>query len=279
MSAVDVRMATSGGHPGRTNEDFVGAVPGAVVVVDGAGIPGSEHLCHHGTAWYSHQLGSALLARLGTGDDAPLTEVLAGAIAQVADAHRDTCDLADPASPQATVAVARTGAQHLDVLVLADCFVVPVGRDGTVRVLTDPREVAVLTEYGRLLDGLSPGTKAHTEALDRASRAIRAKRNHPGGYWVAKDDPVAAVEAVVTSVPLAGLDGVALLSNGTARLVEAYGTTTWPTLVDDLRVKGPAELIRRLRAVEAARNETDDEPDSDDATAAWWQLGRRLQGS
>ena len=57
-------MATRAGHPGRVNEDFVGAVPGALVLCDGAGIRGSGHLCHHGTAWYARTLGATLLARL-----------------------------------------------------------------------------------------------------------------------------------------------------------------------------------------------------------------------
>lgn len=61
---VDVMMATSAGHAGRSNEDFVGAVPAAAVLLDGAGIPGAESICHHGVAWYTHRLGGALLGLL-----------------------------------------------------------------------------------------------------------------------------------------------------------------------------------------------------------------------
>lgn len=46
-----VNLATSAGRAGRPNEDFVGAIPGAVVLLDGAGIPGVESLCFHGVAW------------------------------------------------------------------------------------------------------------------------------------------------------------------------------------------------------------------------------------
>lgn len=265
-------MVTSGGHPGRANEDFVGAVPGAVVLLDGAGIPGTERLCRHGTAWYTRRLGGTLLGRLADDDAGPLAAVLAAAIGEVADEHRDSCEITDPSSPQATVAVARAGAGHLDVLVLADCFVVLSGRDGTTRVLTDTREVEAIARSERLLDGLSPGTPAYEHALARAVADIRARRNTAGGYWVAKDDPAAAHEAVVTSVPLAGLDGVALLSNGAARLAEAYEVATWPQVVRLLRTAGPREVIRTLRELESTHGPGDGH-DSDDATAAWWRIG------
>jgi hypothetical protein len=40
-------VAARKGHP---NEDFAGAVPRAVVLVDGAGISGIEEICRHGVA-------------------------------------------------------------------------------------------------------------------------------------------------------------------------------------------------------------------------------------
>jgi hypothetical protein len=51
---------------------------------------------------------------------------------------------------------------------------------------------------------------------------LRARRNQPGGYWIAKDDPRAADEAVTGSRPLHDLDSVALLSNGASRIVSPY---------------------------------------------------------
>ena len=72
-----VALATSAGHPGRPNEDFVGAVPSAVVLLDGAGIPDTEAICRHGVAWYAHSLGGRLLSHLSRDTEEPLTEVLA----------------------------------------------------------------------------------------------------------------------------------------------------------------------------------------------------------
>jgi len=39
---MHVSMATSAGQPGQPNEVFIGAVPGAAVLLDGAGIPGLD---------------------------------------------------------------------------------------------------------------------------------------------------------------------------------------------------------------------------------------------
>src|SRR3954452_15274997 len=100
-------MATSAGSAAQPNEDFVGAVPGAVVLLDGAGIPGTESICSHGVAWYTHRLGGALLGRLSRGDGLDLAEILAAVIGELAADHRDTCDIANVNSPQASVAMVR----------------------------------------------------------------------------------------------------------------------------------------------------------------------------
>ena len=60
LVGMKVAMATSPSHVGRPNEDFIGAAPGIVVLLDGAGIPGTEEICRHGVAWYSHTLGTTL---------------------------------------------------------------------------------------------------------------------------------------------------------------------------------------------------------------------------
>ncbi|HET7329030.1 MAG TPA: hypothetical protein VFJ14_17300 [Nocardioidaceae bacterium] len=80
-----VAWDTSPGHPEQPNQDFVGAVPGAVVMLDGAGIPGTENLCHHGVTWYTRNLGGALLARLATPSGPPLASILADSIDEVTD--------------------------------------------------------------------------------------------------------------------------------------------------------------------------------------------------
>ncbi len=83
-----VTMASVPKPGDRRNEDFVGAVPSAVVVVDGAGgIPGADAACSHGVAWYARRLGAQLLMTLPD-DDRSLIAQLAAAIAAVTDEHR-----------------------------------------------------------------------------------------------------------------------------------------------------------------------------------------------
>lgn len=95
-------MATSAGHPGRANEDFVGAVVNAVVMVDGAGITGIEGICRPRDRVVRPPAGRcdpgpALTRRVWT--DGNLIAMVAEAIDEVTDAHRDTCNVADPSSP------------------------------------------------------------------------------------------------------------------------------------------------------------------------------------
>jgi hypothetical protein len=249
---VDVSMATSAGHSGRPNEDFIGAVPAAAVLLDGAGIPGTESICSHGVAWYTHRLGGALLGRLSRADGRDLTTLLAGAIEEIASEHRGSCDITHPSSPQATVLIIRAGADRLDYLVLADCFLVLERSLGGPQVITDEREVTARRGCTAPLAGIAPGTAEYERIRDSCILALQARRNHPGGYWIAKDDPRAAEEAVTGSCPLPGLTSAALLTNGASRIVDPYALTSWSGMLELLAATGPAEVIRRVRHAEAA---------------------------
>ncbi|MFG1914541.1 hypothetical protein [Micromonospora sp. NPDC048898] len=264
---MHVGLATSAGRADRPNEDFVGAVPGAVVLLDGAGIPGAESLCHHGVAWYTHRLGGALLGHLSRDDGRDLADVLATVIDEIAAEHRDTCDLADPSSPQATVVLARAHRGRLDYLLLADSFLLLDQARGAPQVITDEREVLARRDCAAPLSGVARGTPEYDHVRASCVTALRARRNRPGGYWVAKEDPRAAREAVTGSRSLADLNGVALLSNGASRIVSPYGLTDWPGVRDVLAAHGPSEVVRRVRQAEADGGSDARSPD--DATVAY----------
>jgi hypothetical protein len=262
-------MATSAGHAGRPNEDFAGAVPGAVVLLDGAGIPGTESICCHGVAWYTHRLGGALLGRLSRDDGRDLAAMLAEAIEEIAADHRGTCDITNPSSPQATVVIARLHGSRLDYLLLADCFLVLDQISGGPLIITDEREVAARRICTAPLAGVARGTAEYERIRDCCIEALQARRNHPGGYWIAKDDPHAADEAVAGSCPLQDLDSVTLLSNGASRIVSPYALTNWPGLLEMLSAGGPGEIIRRVRQAEAAIAQNPEAKIPDDATVAY----------
>ncbi|MEU8179378.1 hypothetical protein AB0B85_20335 [Micromonospora sp. NPDC049044] len=266
---MHVSLATSAGRTDRGNEDFVGAVPGAVVLLDGAGIPGAESLCRHGVAWYTHRLGGALLGLLSAGDGRDLAAALATAIDEVAAAHRHTCDIVDPRSPQATVVLARAHRGRLDYLLLADSYLVLDQTDGGPQVITDEREVVARRDCSVPLSGVARGTPEYDSVRASCATALRARRNRPGGYWIAKDDPRAAWEAVTGSRRLADLNGIALLSNGASRLVDPYRRTDWQGVLDLLAADGPAGLIRRVRQAEAEAGGGPDGQAPDDATVAY----------
>lgn len=263
-----VSMATSAGKPGRPNEDFVGAVPGAVVLLDGAGIPGAESLCCHGVAWYTHRLGGALLGRLSRADGQHLAVLLAAAISEIAADHRETCDLANPSSPQATALMVRAHRGRLEYLLLADSYLVLEPARGDPHVLTDEREVEARRVCAAPLDGVPPGTPEYERVRAACVEALRARRNQPGGYWIAKDDPQAAAEAVTGSRSLDDLTGVALLSNGASRIVDPYGVTDWPGVLRLLVDAGPSEVIARVRRAEARTAGGSGLPVPDDAAVA-----------
>jgi Protein phosphatase 2C len=242
-----VTMASAAARAGRTNEDFTGAVPAAAVLIDGAGIPGGESICRHGVAWYAPSLGGSLLGLLSLAGDRGLPALLAEAIEQVTDLHRETCDVADPISPSATVAIVRRSGGVIEYLVLGDSVVVLDRPGGAPIVVTDPREVIISRAYESALEAITEGSDEYRRIL----RDLRANRNRPGGFWVAKDDPRAADEAITGSCPTAELTGAVLLSNGASRIVDWFGLADWPGVLAVLASSGPADIIDRVRHAEA----------------------------
>ncbi|MGW0480740.1 integrase [Nonomuraea sp. NPDC003214] len=254
-----VTMATDP-HAGRANEDFTGAVPAAAVLVDGAGIPGAGSLCRHGVAWYAARLGGGLLTLLRHAPGRGLADLLGEAIEQVTGEHRDTCDVTSPISPSAAVAVLRLTGGRAEHLVLGDATVVLDRAGSAPLVVTDRREVVISSRYETALRDVPQGSDEHRRILGD----LRAHRNRPGGFWVAKDDPRAAAEAVTGSCPVAGLTGAALLSNGASRIVDRFALTGWPEVMAALASDGPGAIIGRVRQAEARHAVA-----ADDATIAY----------
>ena len=195
-----------------------------------------------------------------------LSDALGDAIEAVTAMHRGTCSVTDPSSPQASIAVLRLAGNRADYLVLGDCYV--IAESAPPVVITDAREVAVRESATLSLKHLAPGTPGHDRELHRAIEEQRAQRNRPGGYWIAKDDPAAAHESIVGDIDLESVACLAVLSNGAARLVDAYRVVDWSGLFDMLHAGGPANALHRLRKTESHNAAT-----PDDATIAFLHVG------
>jgi hypothetical protein len=267
-----VLLASEPSAAGRPNEDFAAAVPGAVVLLDGAGYhPASGIGCVHGIAWYARTLGG-LLAAGACDDRVPLAEVLSRGIERVSQMHAGTCDLGHPATPGATVIIARQRGDTLEWLVLCDSVLLHQPRAGGPRAITDTKLGETSARF-RPAASLVPGTPEHDAAWRAYSQELEDARNQPGGYWLAAANPAAAGHALTGSEPLASLSAVALLSDGASRLADRFHLATWAQICGILAADGPHGLIEQVRAAESADPTGERWPRGkihDDATAVFW---------
>lgn len=229
MGPMELSMATRP-SPGGANEDALACGDGFALVVDGATAEPGGSGCVHGVRWYARRLAGRLAYRLTTDPSGatPLTELLYDALRDVRGDHGGRCDLADPRSPSATVALLRHRGEELDRLVLGDATVVWEDPRGLAHAVTDDRLMA--------FDELP------WEDLHRV-------RNVPDGFWVAAADPAAAGHALTATMPVTAVRSAAVLSDGAARLAERYGRS-WEELLKLLGSEGPDALLAATREAE-----------------------------
>jgi hypothetical protein len=251
MRGPEVRsaFATEPGNPDRPNEDWALVSPGLAVVLDGA-TARTDTGCVHGVQWFAHQLGGAIVASAATRANS-LAGCLATAIDRVARLHPQ-CNLTHPGTPSAAVGVIRIVGDRLEYLVLGDVFVCLASKTGDIQIITDDRVSATARRARAEAGNFAIGSDEQAEALVRMKKAELAARNRPGGYWVAANDPTAAEHAIMGSVPRDGVEDVAVLTDGAARVIDPFRLMDWAGVFNVLRNQGPAELIRRVRGVESS---------------------------
>ncbi|MFJ4874630.1 hypothetical protein ACIP93_05390 [Streptomyces sp. NPDC088745] len=261
-----IDLSTAAGAPERPNEDWASvALPaggaggaaggsGVVVVLDGVTPPPSETGCVHSVPWFTARLGGSLIELSGSRPELPLCDVLAGAIARTADAHRATCDLSHVRTPQATVVVVRWGADRVEHLVLSDSVLLLESPAGEVRAVLDDR-----------LD------RVPREAL-RSHVATDAYRNAEGGFFTAAADPSVAARAVTGSSPRDSVRSLAALTDGASRWVDLFGAGSWADCLSVLRKEGADALIARVRERELSSAAPARGKRHDDATVAFAEL-------
>jgi hypothetical protein len=252
-SNMRVELSSAPGDLRRPNEDWVGATDRICVVVDGAGTPPAlASGCIHGVAWYSSQLGVAALRHAQSGEER-LSDVLAHAIADVAELHSPTCDLAHPGTPSAAIAITRrsdSSAEALvDYIVLADCSVVIAG-GAHAEIITDRREAAVGERFRTSGMWSRIDSEGHQDEIAAYMASMRSVRNRPGGFWVAAADPAAAYEAIRGTRELDDHSVVALMSDGASRPIDLFEQMTPESFVHVLDTRGPDALIEEIRRTE-----------------------------
>ncbi|SEO97364.1 hypothetical protein [Actinacidiphila rubida] len=233
-----MRIETAG-RPGKRdvlNEDFVSvALPasgagGALVLLDGVTPPPGNGGCRHSVPWFTARLGGALLELSVSRRDLALTACLSAAISRTADAHRDTCDLSHPLTPQATVVAVRWDDDEVEHLVLSDSALLLEAAGGGVRAVLDDR----------------------IDRLRAEGRRVAPLRNLEGGFFTAAADPGVSGRAVTGRTPRADVRALAALTDGAARAVEVFGADDWESTFALLRKAGPEALIARVRSLEDA---------------------------
>ncbi|MEU6539537.1 hypothetical protein [Streptomyces sp. NPDC047000] len=232
------------GAPGRADEDFAGiGLPvsgqgGCLVVLDGVTPPRSGTGCLHSVPWFTARLGGALTELTVSREDLTLAEVLSRAIVRTGEAHRGTCDLSHPRTPQATVVLARWSRETVEYLVLCDSVLLLESPGGTVTPVRDDR-------LSRL-----PRAALASDAIVDAT-----VRNKEGGFFTAAADPAVAARAVTGTLPRTEVRALAALTDGAARWTECFHEGGWTDLFAFVRERGARALVERVRELETADRE------------------------
>lgn len=106
-------------------------------------------------------------------------------------------------------------------------------------MITDHREANVARLHRAAMYAAVKDTPEHHQARREYVEVLRAHRNQPGGFWVAKDNPQAASEALTGNRPIRDLASAALLSNGASRIVDRFGLADWTEVLALLDADGP----------------------------------------
>lgn len=240
-----IMAATAQLPPFHASDDKVFITQNAVILLDGASayapVPVSP-------SSYAETLGRHLHDHLDHDADIDLADALADSIA----ATTIQLNLTAGTSPSSTVTILRRRDEHVDVLMLGDNLVVAPGR-----TITDPRlghlDIPERRQYRqRLADGAG-FDDTHRALLVALQRRQAARRNRPGGYWIAETDPAAAYQAIRATIPADQIPWAIVATDGAYTPMEHLGITDWP----DLSTLPGEELHRILTHCHAWEDDVD----------------------
>ena len=195
-------------HP-PDGADRVVVMPGAVIVLDGASAFGPAAVS---PATYAD--------RLAPRSPRPSTPVRPGRFRRSwpppSPRPRSHWACHDHDGPSSTVAIAARRRGHGRPALLGDSYI--AYRSAAPAVITDDRIDHLGLPQARLYrERLAAGSgygPAHAATLRELQAGQRARRNAPGGYWIASADPGLRPHAVTLTVPAAGLEWIVLATDG-----------------------------------------------------------------
>ena len=185
--------------------------------------------------------------------------------------HADTCDLSDPAAPSAAAAIVRVEDDTIRYLVLGDVTVV-ADVSNEVVVISDDRVSHTALDQRREADSHLIGTPEKTAAMQRMKKDELAAKNMSGGYWIAGSDPAAPEHAITGEWRTSDVARLAVMTDGSARIVNLFRRANWRGTLDLLKADGPERLISDVRRIENADSDGRRYPrnkKSDDASAVY----------
>ncbi|WP_169732416.1 protein phosphatase 2C domain-containing protein [Haloglycomyces albus] len=204
--------------------------------------------------WYVWTLAANFMASYSTSTS--LTTILKSAIAMTADSHAETCDIANPVTPGATVAAARWESDQVEYLVLGDAAVAWKTIDGQTECVADTRlDELKQTPEPEDVDGIQRLTPEY----------ISTVRNKEGGFWVADSRPEAALQARTGSIDISTLNSLVLCSDGVSRLNEKF-SQPWMRIIEAAEQYGPRSVIDWVRQHELEQGSHGSSKLHDDAT-------------
>lgn len=235
---MQIKSASLAGSGGK-NEDRVRIGDGWALVLDGAGrYPGRTGGCVHPVTWVVNHLADHLSRYLIPQET--LSNAVRQAIQATMSAHAPVCDLTDPLSPGAALAVVRVQDEFVEWLVLGDCAV------AVDRYADDP-----LVTIDDRVDRLPNAPVIETQIRTYDPDYVATVRNKPGGFWVAAATPAAADHALTGNIAYNKVKRALICSDGVTRLTERHGWT-WRDMFAHAEAHGPEGLVDAVRHADAA---------------------------
>lgn len=143
--------------------------------------------------------------------------------------------------------IARISGADADLLVLGDSYIAYRSADATTALTDDRIDHLDLPQARRYRERLAAGTgydATHAAILRELQAGQRARRNTPGGYWIASADPAAAAEAITRTIPAASLEWIGLATDGAVETARHLGLDDWQAIAHCDQA-GLSALLRR----------------------------------